>query len=153
MLIQDQVTVFQWLLYIKYGGLSLAHWVTLQHYFGTTLLRSWRPLSQTDHSTSGHAPRLRWRKWLILKQPHPIIHWSSTVPINMQSSTTLFEKFVKFSIYFQVFSNNNLVRPDCCRVMRSVSYIAVPLAGWFKCIDPDSVRLISVTTGYRITAW
>jgi hypothetical protein len=23
MLIQDQVTVFQWLLYIKYGGLSL----------------------------------------------------------------------------------------------------------------------------------
>jgi hypothetical protein len=31
MLIQDHVTVFQWLLCIKYGGPGLARWVTLQH--------------------------------------------------------------------------------------------------------------------------
>jgi hypothetical protein len=39
MLIQDQVTVFLWLLYIKYGGLRLVRWVTLQHYFATALLK------------------------------------------------------------------------------------------------------------------
>jgi hypothetical protein len=45
MLIQDQVTVFQWLVYIKYGGPRLAHRVTLQHYFGTTLLKGCRSLN------------------------------------------------------------------------------------------------------------
>jgi hypothetical protein len=44
MLIQDQVTVFKWLLYIKYGGPRLARKVALQHYFGTTLLKGCRPL-------------------------------------------------------------------------------------------------------------
>jgi hypothetical protein len=47
MLIQDQVAVFQWsgfLVYIKYGGPILARWVTLQNYFGTTLLKGCRPL-------------------------------------------------------------------------------------------------------------
>jgi hypothetical protein len=39
MLIQGQVTVFQWLVYIKYGGPRLARWVTLQHYFGIALLK------------------------------------------------------------------------------------------------------------------
>jgi hypothetical protein len=38
MLIQDQVTVFQWLLYVKYDGLRLARWVTLQRYILTNLL-------------------------------------------------------------------------------------------------------------------
>jgi len=38
-LVQDQVNVFQWLLS---GG--LARWVTLQHYFGTALLKVCRPL-------------------------------------------------------------------------------------------------------------
>jgi hypothetical protein len=41
MLIQDQVAVFQWLLYIKYGGPRLARWVT------ATLLR---------HSTAERLP-------------------------------------------------------------------------------------------------
>jgi hypothetical protein len=39
MLIQDQVTVFKWLLYVKYDALRLARWLTLQHYFGTTLIK------------------------------------------------------------------------------------------------------------------
>jgi hypothetical protein len=51
MLIQDQVTVFQWLLYIKYGGSRLARWVTLQHYFGTTLLKGCRPWYTVYHET------------------------------------------------------------------------------------------------------
>jgi hypothetical protein len=49
MLIQDQVTVFQWL-YIQYGGPRLACCLTLQHYFGTTLLNGCRPLRKTRSS-------------------------------------------------------------------------------------------------------
>jgi hypothetical protein len=53
MLIQDQVTVFQWLSFIKYGGLRLARWVTLQHYFGTTLPKvahPWFRRRQYEHN-------------------------------------------------------------------------------------------------------
>jgi hypothetical protein len=56
MLMQDQVTVFQWLLYIKYGRPRLARWVTLQHYFGTALLKGYRPLAYGVRTINSFVP-------------------------------------------------------------------------------------------------
>jgi hypothetical protein len=43
--------MFQWLFSVQYGGLRLARKVTLQHYFGITLLNGCRP-TPALHSSS-----------------------------------------------------------------------------------------------------
>jgi len=50
------------------GG--LAHWVTLQHYFSTTLLNGCRPLVYTNniHRSAGSSP--------LFNSTGPYCHWS-----------------------------------------------------------------------------
>jgi hypothetical protein len=66
MLIEGQVTVFQWWLYTNYGGLRLARCVTSQHYFGTAILKVCRPLARRliSYSVPGN---FMWDLWSTLE--------------------------------------------------------------------------------------
>jgi hypothetical protein len=77
MSIQDQVAVFQWLAYIKYGGLSLARWVTLQHYFGTTQLKGCRPLISTVVINKGFICLIIY---ILDHRARHLLVWNNTPP-------------------------------------------------------------------------
>lgn len=97
----------------------------------------------TDQSTHGHDHRL-WLTEMICFEAtasiHPLKQHCTLEACSSQKRCFKNFESSQHTPKFQVLSNGNLVRPDFCRVMQSVSYITVPLAGWFKCIDPDSVR-------------